>query len=53
MHTYTAPGIAFIDANGTSWVRRGNGKLEEIKLNPSEFYKLSLPIEWGSCKRVG
>ena len=59
MHTYTALEIAFTDANGTSWVRRGNGeyytlngKLEEIKLDPSEFYKLSLPIEWGRYKRV-
>lgn len=52
MHVVTATEIAFTDANGLSWVRRGNGKLEEIKSDPASFYNLPLPIEWAGCVRA-
>ena len=52
MHVRTAPEAAFIDANGRSWVRRGNGKLEEIEAEPVSFYGLGLPVVWGECKRL-
>lgn len=52
MHVRTAPEGAFTDAGGISWVRRGNGKLEEIGSEPASFYELDLPLEWGGCKRL-
>lgn len=52
MHIVTATEVAFTDANGLSWVRRGNGKLEEIESDPTSFYNLPLPIEWASCVRA-
>ena len=52
MHVRTAPEAAFTDANGRSWVRRGNGKLEEIETEPVSFYGLGLPVSWGECKRL-
>jgi len=52
MHVRTAPEAAFTDANGRSWVRRGNGKLEEIETEPVSFYGLGLPVGWGECKRL-
>ena len=48
----TAPETAFIDANGTSWVRRGNGRLEEIPMEPASFYRLSLPLPWRGCEKL-
>ena len=53
MHIRTAPEGAFTDAGGISWVRRGNGKLEEIGSEPALFYKLDLPLGWGGGKRLG
>ena len=50
MHVRTAPEAAFTDANGRSWVRRGNGKLEEIETEPISFYGRGLPVSWGECK---
>lgn len=52
MHVRTAPEAAFTDANGRSWVRRGNGKLEEIEAEPAPFYGLDCPVEWGECKKL-
>lgn len=52
MHVVTATEIAFTDANGISWVRRGNGNLEEIDLDPVLFYRLGLPVEWSGCTRA-
>ena len=43
--------LAFRDARGVSWVRRGNGTLEEISMDPLEFYGISLPCPWGGCER--
>lgn len=48
----TAPEAAFTDANGRSWVRRGNGKLEEIEAEPASFYGLDRPAAWGECKKL-
>lgn len=47
-----APETAFTDANGTSWVRRGNGSLEEIPMEPTSFYRLPLPLTWYGCKKL-
>ena len=44
MHVRTAPEAAFTDANGRSWVRRGNGKLEEVETEPVFFYGIGLPV---------
>lgn len=52
MGVRTAPETAFTDANGTSWVRRGNGKLEEIPMEPTWFYRLPLPLTWRGCKKL-
>jgi hypothetical protein len=38
--------IAFKDSNGTNWVRRSNGQLEEIKQKPIEFYNIPQPVRW-------
>ena len=46
MHVRTAPEAAFTDANGRSWVRRGNGKLEEIEAEPVSIYLWP----WSSCE---
>ena len=53
MHVRTAPEAAFTDANGRSWVRRGNGKLEEIETEPVSFYGFGLPVSWGRVQEVG
>lgn len=52
MGVRTAPETAFTDANGTSWVRRGNGRLEEIPMEPASFYRLSLPLPWRRCEKL-
>lgn len=52
MGVRTAPETAFTDANGTSWVRRGNGRLEEIPMEPASFYRLSLPLPWRGCEKL-
>jgi len=41
LHPYVE--IAFTDTNGVPWVRRGNGKLEELKEEPFVLYKIDLP----------
>lgn len=45
--------IAFRDARGVSWVRRGNGMLEEIQVDPVGLYGVDLPCVWGGCERRG
>jgi len=35
--------LAFSDANGNHWVRRGNGKLEGLAEDPFTHYNISLP----------
>lgn len=47
-----APGIqfelevAFTDAVGHFWARRGNGALEELPVTPIELYRIPSPIDW-------
>lgn len=50
MHVRTAPEAAFTDASEVSWVRRGNGMLEQIQSRPAAFYGLELPLGWCGCK---
>ncbi|MCY8600324.1 hypothetical protein MOD33_05990 [Bacillus spizizenii] len=50
MHIEYGVEIAFTDSNGNHWIRRSNGKLEEIKKNPLNFYNLSLPVSWSKVK---
>lgn len=52
MSVVLAPEVAFRDAHGVSWVRRGNGTLERITSDPVTFYGVGLPCPWGSCERV-
>ena len=52
MGVRTAPETAFVDANGIPWVRRGNGRLEEISMEPTSFYRLPLPLSWHGCKKL-
>lgn len=52
MGVRTAPETAFVDANGIPWVRRGNGRLEEISMEPTSFYRLPLPLTWHGCKKL-
>jgi hypothetical protein len=44
---YAMPGveIAFTDAAGAHWIRRGTGRLEEIAETPFTHYDVPLPIE--------
>ncbi len=44
--------VPFVDANGIPWVRRGNGRLEEIPMEPTSFYRLPLPLTWHGCKKL-
>ncbi|TXF72884.1 hypothetical protein FUA19_06440 [Bacillus subtilis] len=50
MHIEYGVEIAFTDSNGIHWLRRSNGKLEEIKKSPLEFYSISLPVGWSKVK---
>lgn len=54
MHLSYTLEIAFRDAQGHSWIRRGNGQLERIKQNqnPFSYYSISLPVESTSIERV-
>lgn len=38
--------IAFADAAGVNWLRRGDGRLEEVTKDPVALYELRLPIGW-------
>jgi hypothetical protein len=38
--------IAFQDAGGRWWRRKGNGNLEQLKLNPVDFYRVPRPVPW-------
>lgn len=53
MGVVLAPEVAFTDADGVSWVRRGGGLLEETGVDPVTFYGVGLPCPWGSYDRVG
>ena len=38
--------LAFEDARGKAWVRRGKGELERIKKNPLAHYGIDPPVGW-------
>jgi hypothetical protein len=38
--------VAFNDAAGLHWVRRADGKLEELSRDPLEHYSVGLPVDW-------
>ena len=38
--------IAFQDASGVYWLRRGNGCLEEMKGDPVTVYRVGSPVGW-------
>ncbi len=44
--------IAFQDAAGRYWRRFADGRLERIKENPVDFYKVSRPIGWEDTVRL-
>lgn len=46
MHRHPLVEIAFICAKGKSWVRRGDGALDELDVSPFNYYKLGLPIDF-------
>ena len=44
MHRHPLVEIAFLCAKGKSWVRRGDGALDELDVSPFRYYELGLPI---------
>jgi hypothetical protein len=46
MHVKLAIELAFRDAAGVCWLRRGNGSLEDISEDPIALYQLPRPIGW-------
>lgn len=48
MHRHPLVEIAFVCAKGKSWVRRGDGALDELDVSPFNYYKLGLPIAFDS-----
>ncbi|MFQ9230643.1 MAG: hypothetical protein ACLR3M_04660 [Collinsella sp.] len=44
MHRHPLVEIAFVCARGKSWVRRGDGALDELDASPFSHYELGLPI---------
>lgn len=48
MHRHPLVEIAFVCAKGKSWVRRGDGALDELDASPFSHYELGLPIDYDS-----
>lgn len=46
MHRHPLVEIAFVCAKGKSWVRRGDGALDELDVSPFDYYELGLPIDF-------
>lgn len=46
MHRHPLVEIAFVCAKGKSWVRRGDGALDELDVSPFRYYELGLPIDF-------
>src|SRR5581483_640017 len=46
MYVRHAIELAFKDAAGRCWLRRGNGSLERINKHPIELYDIPLPVSW-------
>lgn len=49
MHRHPLVEIAFVCAKGKSWVRRGDGALDELDASPFNYYELGLPIAFDSA----
>lgn len=50
MHHLPGVEIAFTDAAGYHWIRRVDGRLEEISEPPIEHYGIPQPVEWQEPK---
>lgn len=46
MHKRFSIELAFEDARGKAWVRRGKGALESIRKNPLAHYNIDPPVGW-------
>lgn len=46
MHRHPLVEISFVCAKGKSWVRRGDGTLDELDVSPFSHYELGLPIDF-------
>jgi hypothetical protein len=46
MHKRFSIELAFEDAGGRTWVRRGKGKLERTNKGPLAFYDIDPPVGW-------
>jgi len=44
--------LALTDRAGTHWLRKSDGRLEEIRAAPTDFYGLGLPIDWASPEEL-
>lgn len=53
MHLVLGVEIAFRDAAGNIWRRRGNGVLDSLSVGPAEFYGEGAPIPWGEASHAG
>jgi hypothetical protein len=53
MHRRHGVEMAFTDRAGVHWLRTSDGRLEEIKQTPTDYYGLPLPIDWASPEEVG
>ncbi|WP_199624829.1 hypothetical protein [Paenibacillus alkalitolerans] len=42
--------IGFTDSSGLHWVRKGNGKLEQIDQPAIEYYEIPQPVDWQTPK---
>jgi hypothetical protein len=52
MHRRHGVELAFTDRAGVHWLRTSDGRLEEIRRAPTDFYGLPLPIDWASPEEV-
>lgn len=52
MGVITTVEIAFRDACGTSWVRRGSGCIEALEGRTIDCYHIGLPPQWTTAQRV-
>lgn len=46
MSFHPAVEVAFIDRNGQTWIRKGNGDLMQINHDPTDYYHLPRPLSW-------
>lgn len=53
MSAYPTPEIGFTDHRGTAWIRRGNGKLEEIDESAIEHFGIGRPFGQTDLKPPG